>query len=178
LATEPFDAQQTTRELQALTGMIAKAAARAMQERLAKSGVDLSPMQLGALRMLAMEPHTISELSKMFVLDPSTLVPVVDGLEARGLVERNKDPNDRRRVPISVTAAGERAVASMMELDGNHALLQAVEHLGPDRALQLRDLLRALLLALPEGEEALCGMQDLMDRMRNYRPATSANRPA
>lgn len=178
MATEPFDPQQITRELQALTGMIAKAAGRAMQERLAQSGIDLSPMQLGALRMLAMQPHTISELSKMFVLDPSTLVPVVDGLEARGLVERHKDPNDRRRVPIIVTAAGESAVARMMELDGNHALLQAVEQLGPERALLLRSLLRDLLLALPDGEEALCGMQDLMDRMRNARPATQAGHPA
>jgi DNA-binding MarR family transcriptional regulator len=178
LATESFDSQGITRELQALTGMIAKAAGRAMQERLAKSGIDLSPMQLGALRMLAMQPHTISELSKMFVLDPSTLVPVVDGLEARGLVERHKDPNDRRRVPIMVTSAGEHAVARMMELDGNNALLQAVEQLGHERALLLRDLLRDLLLALPDGKEALCGMQDLLDRMQNSRPATPASPPS
>jgi DNA-binding MarR family transcriptional regulator len=178
LATELFDAQQITRELQALTGMIAKAAGRAMQERLARNGIDLSPMQLGALRMLATHPHTLSELSKMFVLDPSTLVPVVDGLEARGLVERRKDPNDRRRVPIVLTEAGERALSNMLEMDGNDVLLQAVEQLGPDHAGQLRDLLRELLLALPDGEEALCGMSDLIQRMKAVKPATRSADPA
>lgn len=178
LESQPFDAQQITRELQALTGMIAKAAGRAMHERLAQSGIDLSPMQLGALRMLAVHPHTISELSKMFVLDPSTLVPVVDGLEARGLVERRKDPNDRRRVPIVVTEAGERTLASMMEFNGDSALFQAVEHLGPERASLLRDLLRDLLLALPDGEDALCSVQNLLNRMQNARSATVNNHPA
>jgi DNA-binding MarR family transcriptional regulator len=174
---EPFDAQQITREMQALTGLIAKTAGRAMQERLARSGITLSPMQIGALRILALQPHTLSELSKMFVLDPSTLVPVVDGLEARGLVERHKDPNDRRRVPLILTDAGERALAGMLELDSNDALLHAVVELGPERATMLRDLLRDLLLALPDGEDAVCSMEGYLKRLRTAYPATTPANP-
>ena len=175
---ESFNVEQITQELQALTGMIVKTSGRAMHERLMRSGLSITPIQFGALRVLALQPHTLSEMSKMFVVDPSTLVPVVDGLEARGLVERRKDPQDRRRTPIVLTKAGEEVLASVMKLDHDHVLLTAVESLGMERALKLRDLLRQLLQALPEGEEALCNMEDLTRRLRATRPATEQSDPA
>ncbi|MBL8146772.1 MAG: MarR family transcriptional regulator, partial [Anaerolineae bacterium] len=139
---EDYDLRQTTLELRFLVAAVTKTIGRAMQDRLAKSGHAITPVQLGLMRTTLSGPQTISEASKLMMMDPSTLVPVVDALEARGMVERRKDPADRRRVPIHLTASGRQMLASMMDLHDGDSLMEALAHMGPDGALQLRDLLR------------------------------------
>lgn len=46
------------------------------------------------------------ELASFLSLDPSQVVPLVDELEAKGLVERMADPRDRRANVVQATDAG------------------------------------------------------------------------
>lgn len=51
------------------------------------------------------------DLAEFLSLDPSQIVPLVDQLEGRGLVERHADPQDRRSKVITSTPAGRKLYA-------------------------------------------------------------------
>jgi DNA-binding MarR family transcriptional regulator len=55
-------------------------------------------------------PLSQKEVGLRLRFDPSDLVTVIDELEAWGLVVRRRDPDDRRRQLVELTAAGRRAV--------------------------------------------------------------------
>ena len=52
---------------------------------------------------------TLNELAEEMLLDKSTLSRIVDGLEAKGLLERRDNPADGRSSLLSLTAAGTKA---------------------------------------------------------------------
>jgi DNA-binding MarR family transcriptional regulator len=53
-------------------------------------------------------PATSSALAKLEQISPQSMGATLAGLEARGLVARHPDPEDGRRVVLSVTEAGQR----------------------------------------------------------------------
>jgi DNA-binding MarR family transcriptional regulator len=54
------------------------------------------------------------ELSKRVGIASTTAVPALDNLEKRGLVQRTRDPNDRRKYFVSLKAEGKRLVDEML----------------------------------------------------------------
>jgi DNA-binding MarR family transcriptional regulator len=57
-------------------------------------------------------PATSSALAKLEQISPQSMGATLAALEARGLVERHPDPDDGRRVVLSITGAGRRLVHS------------------------------------------------------------------
>jgi MarR family transcriptional regulator, lower aerobic nicotinate degradation pathway regulator len=79
-------------------------------EQLAEAG--LTGREYAILAILVDDgPGSQLELAGMLGKAPALLVPSIDRLEDAGLVERTRDPNDRRRSRVKVTRQGTSALA-------------------------------------------------------------------
>lgn len=77
---------------------------------------DLRLSQYGALMVLAETgPIPQQRLARSIDMDPRNVVPVVDSLEQRGLVQRRPDPIDRRRHQVGLTPAGQQFFEGVRE---------------------------------------------------------------
>jgi DNA-binding MarR family transcriptional regulator len=64
--------------------------------------------ELAVLTVLAgSEPLSQQEAAERLSVDRTTMVALVDALEAKGLVERRRSAEDRRRNIVELTAAGQ-----------------------------------------------------------------------
>ena len=130
-----------------LVGEIEFLTARARALGSAKANALLAPLDLKirsyAVLSLACSGAAPSqrELAEFLLLDPSQIVALVDGLEQRGLVKRETDPQDRRSKVIKGTAKGRRLLAQAAAAT-QQAEDQAMEVLTAGERAQLRELLR------------------------------------
>ncbi|MCA0982554.1 MarR family transcriptional regulator [Halobacillus yeomjeoni] len=86
---------------------------------------------------------TIGELSKCIHLACSTTTDLVDRMENNGLVERVRDPNDRRVVRIHVLSKGEEIIHEVIQKRQNY--LEGVLEDFPDEDVEtLKLMLRKL----------------------------------
>jgi DNA-binding MarR family transcriptional regulator len=103
--------------------------------------VGLPPQQhqaILAIRGLAPEAGmTINDLAEQLLLKPPTAVELVDRLEDAGLVRRERDEVDRRRVFLGLTAKANRLLE---KLSAEH--LAQIRRDAPELIALLRDVAR------------------------------------
>ena len=64
------------------------------------------PQYLAMLVLWEQSPRTVGALGDALDLDSSTLTPLLKRLEAGGLIARARDPQDERRVVVTLTEKG------------------------------------------------------------------------
>jgi DNA-binding MarR family transcriptional regulator len=72
--------------------------------------------RIRSLLRLSQGPLSLSGLAEAVGVDAPYATLIVDGLEQRGLVERQPDPGDRRRKLVTLTAAGQEAVGRVLSI--------------------------------------------------------------
>lgn len=74
----------------------------------------ITPVQYAALQTVANQPGLDQRtLARSIGFDTSTIAGVIDRLEARGLVQRNTSPEDRRVRLLSLLPAGAQLLAEV-----------------------------------------------------------------
>ncbi|MFD8982674.1 MarR family winged helix-turn-helix transcriptional regulator [Streptomyces sp. NPDC059564] len=108
--------------------------------RKALGAAGLTPRHAMTLMHLENGPVGQRALAELLEVDPSVLVGILNDLERDGLVERRRDPADRRRHNVAITGAGATVLGE------TNAALDAVESgLFAGLSAQEQDVLRGLL---------------------------------
>ncbi|WP_405490553.1 MarR family winged helix-turn-helix transcriptional regulator [Nocardia sp. NBC_00511] len=110
-----MDANQEAQPQRALTAVgfllaqVGAYAANRFAERTA--ALDLTPAHAGLLRLLIAQPgRSQRELADELGMPPSRFVQFADKLEQRGLIERRRNPDDRRLHALYLTEEGRGAL--------------------------------------------------------------------
>jgi MarR family transcriptional regulator, lower aerobic nicotinate degradation pathway regulator len=104
-------------------------------------GIDLTPTQWAALAKLQETgPCSQNLLGRLTAMDVATIKGVIDRLTARGLTETSSDPEDGRRLLVSLTRAGQQ----LAEKAAPNALAISRETLAPLDAREREALMELL----------------------------------
>jgi DNA-binding MarR family transcriptional regulator len=90
----------------------------------------------------------ITRLAALALMEQSAMTRVVERLEERGLVLRQGDARDRRRVRVHLSPAGRKLVSGLVEKAREHEA-EVLALLPAEQRPALKPLLAALLAALP-----------------------------
>jgi DNA-binding MarR family transcriptional regulator len=104
----------------------------------------LRPPHFGVMTLIDGHPgSTQQELVTGSLIDPSSMVAVIDELEQMGLAERRRHPEDRRKHAVYLTARGHRTLQRARGVAAKMAQ-ELFDPLEPGELETLRRLLRKL----------------------------------
>jgi long-chain acyl-CoA synthetase len=102
--------------------------------------VDLTMPQYRVLSILADGSEAASGLANRLAVRPPSVTAIVDGLVARGLVDRRQHDSDRRRVALRITDEGARVVAEADRAVDDQLAAIAGHLSSKDRTLAMKSL--------------------------------------
>lgn len=134
-------AEEPTQQVLPLIEHLARVARRAYEAGHYVEAGCLRPRQLVALNLLHEHgPLSQQALGEALSLDPSNVVGLLNELEERGLITRQRDPADRRRHIVSLSPAGRDELAAtggqLAEVEND-----VLKALSPAERATLRELL-------------------------------------
>jgi DNA-binding MarR family transcriptional regulator len=141
LADEP-DSRHGRRILAALRRMIR--AVDLYSRRLASEHRITGPQLVCLNTIVELGPITATDLAHEVQLSASTVVRILDKLEAKGMVMRERQSADRRRILVSATGRGSELSAKAPYSD-RHPLRQALKNLPPSEQEAITQLLERLV---------------------------------
>ncbi|MEV7773185.1 MarR family transcriptional regulator [Kitasatospora sp. NPDC086791] len=128
----------------------------ALREYFTACGLDSSEFDVLATLRRSGEPYELNAraLLKSAMVTSGAITNRVDRLSAKGLVERNPCPNDRRAVLVRLTPAGKELIDGALEghVRNEERILAALDE---DERARLDGLLRKLLIAHGDTEALL-----------------------
>lgn len=125
---------------------VARLMRRRYQELTREEDLGLNRSQSAVLIQLQRRngrPINQARLAKMLEVEPMTLVPLLDHLQAAGLIERRPDPDDRRARLLFLTPAAEPILARIHDI-AKRLLLEATEGLPQERLQRMAEDLSAI----------------------------------
>jgi DNA-binding MarR family transcriptional regulator len=142
---------QTTGTMGLLTQL-----SRVVYRRATEDVLGIKLKQLIALEHLANNEGCLQqELGATLMVDPNNCVLLLNELDDHGFVERRRDPQDRRRHIVVITAAGvkalQKAEAKLETLEG-----EVLINLDASERGQLRELLTRAMDGQDPGAELSC----------------------
>jgi len=99
---------------------------------------------------------TQAAIADALMLDPSRLVALLDSLEERGMIVRQRDPQDRRRHVVSINARGTTELAKMRRIVN----AMEEEFFSPLTADERATLHRLLVTLATEHDPRCCPLND------------------
>lgn len=105
----------------------------------------LTPTQFFAMARLH-ETGKLSQnrLGRKAAMDPATIQGVIRRLQERGFIERLPDPNDRRRMVLSLSPLGQQTVSALLS-DAKRIGGEILAPLGPEERETFVSLLKKLV---------------------------------
>src|ERR1700733_5877770 len=77
-------------------------------------GIDMNLSDFAILELLLNRgPHPVNTIGQRINLTSGSVTTAVDRLEARGLVKRSNDPEDRRTRIVSLTPEGKKCISKI-----------------------------------------------------------------
>jgi DNA-binding MarR family transcriptional regulator len=137
-----------------LLSSVGHAVSLGFTQQLAPLGIE--PREFALLRVVGQEEgRTQQAVGEDLGVHPSRMVSLVDGLEARGMIERRPHPLDRRARALHLTDAGRRLLGEAYAA-GSAFERHLIAGLDEGECETLRDALESMLarLAVPPGVHA------------------------
>ncbi len=106
---------------------------------------DIHARDLGVLLAInSNQPASQQQIAQRLGVDRTTMVALIDALEAKGILARRPDPKDRRRNVIELTPPGQNTLRQAIAAS-DKAEAELLAPLTPDESDLLRDLLARIL---------------------------------